>query len=82
MPISLLEIAIPLCAMHYLSNSNNSNANSSYSNNNFKYLFCKTILLMIDVAKFETFNNFTLLNKALLFLIKFNKTAVQSEPKN
>ena len=33
---------------------------------------------MIDIAKFETFRNFTILNKALLFLIKLNKTAVQS----
>ena len=29
----------------------------------------------------ETFQNFTILNKALLFLIKLNKTAVQSKPK-
>ena len=27
------------------------------------------------------FKNFTVLNKALLFLIKLNKTAVQSAPK-
>ena len=31
-----------------------------------------------DIAKSETFRNFTTLNKALLFLIKLNKTAVQS----
>ena len=36
---------------------------------------------MMDIAKSETFKNLTFLNKALLFLIKLNKTAVQSEPK-
>ena len=36
---------------------------------------------MMDIAKSETFKNFTVLNKALLFLIKLNKTAVQSVPK-
>ena len=33
---------------------------------------------MMDIAKSETFKNFTILNKALLFLIKLSKTAVQS----
>ena len=33
---------------------------------------------MMDIAKFETFKNFIILNKALLFLIKLSKTAVQS----
>ena len=37
-------------------------------------------LLMMGVAKCETFRRFTTLNKALLFLIKLNKTAVQSVP--
>ena len=32
---------------------------------------------MLDIAKFETFRNFTVLNKALLFL---HKTTVQSVP--
>ena len=36
----------------------------------------------MDIAKSETFNYFTILNKALLFLIKVNKTAVQSIPNN
>ena len=36
---------------------------------------------MMDIAKSETFKNFTILNKALLFLIELNKTAVQSVPK-
>ena len=36
---------------------------------------------MIDIAKFKTFKHFTTLNKALLFLIKSNKTAMQSVPK-
>ena len=35
---------------------------------------------MMDIAKSETFKNITVLNKALLFLIKLNKTAVQSVP--
>ena len=35
----------------------------------------------MDIAKSETFKYFTILNKALLFLIKVNKTTVQSEPK-
>ena len=33
------------------------------------------------IAKSETSKNLTVLNKALLFLIKLNKTAVQSVPK-
>ena len=33
---------------------------------------------MMDIAKSETFKNFIILNKALLFLIKLSKTAVQS----
>ena len=33
---------------------------------------------MMDMAKSNTFKNFTILNKALRFLIKINKTAVQS----
>ena len=33
---------------------------------------------MIDVAKYKMFGNFTVLNKALLFLIKLNRTAMQS----
>ena len=35
----------------------------------------------MDIAKSETFKNFIILNKALLFLIKLSKTAVQSVPK-
>ena len=35
-------------------------------------------LLMMDIAKSETFENFTILNRALLFLVTLNKTAVQS----
>ena len=35
---------------------------------------------MMDIAKSETFKNLTILNKALLFLIKLNKTAVQAVP--
>ena len=38
-------------------------------------------ITMMDVAKYVTFRNFTILNKVLLFLIKLNKTAVQSVPK-
>ena len=34
------------------------------------------------VTKSETFKNFTILNKALLFLIKLNKTVVQLVPKS
>ena len=34
------------------------------------------------VTKSETFKNFTNLNKALLFLIKLNKTVVQFAPKS
>ena len=34
----------------------------------------------MDLAKLETFKSFTVLNKTLLFLIKLNETAVQSEP--
>ena len=37
--------------------------------------------LQMDIAKSETFKNFIILNKALLFLIKLSKTAVQSVPK-
>ena len=37
---------------------------------------------MMDVATYETFRNFTILNKGLLFLIKFNETAVQLVPQN
>ena len=37
---------------------------------------------MMDIAKSETFKNFIILNKALLFLIKLSKTAVQSVPNN
>ena len=36
---------------------------------------------MMDVAKSETFRNFTILNKTLLYLININKTPVQSVPK-
>ena len=36
---------------------------------------------MMDIAKSETLKNFIILNKALLFLIKLSKTAVQSVPK-
>ena len=43
----------------------------------FKFYF----LLMMDIAKFETFKNFTILNKTLLFAIKLHKTAVQSVSK-
>ena len=32
---------------------------------------------MMDIAKSETFKNFIIFNKALLFLIKLSKTAVQ-----
>ena len=35
----------------------------------------------MDIAKSETFKNFIIWNKALLFLIKLSKTAVQSVPK-
>ena len=35
---------------------------------------------MMDIAKSETFKNFIILNKTLLFLIKLSKTAVQSVP--
>ena len=38
------------------------------------------ILLMINVAKSETLRNFTILNKALLFSTKLDKTSTQSEP--
>ena len=34
----------------------------------------------MDIAKSETFKYFTILNMALLFLIKVHKTAVQSIP--
>ena len=37
--------------------------------------------MMMDIAKSKTFKYLTILNKALLFLIKLNKTAVQSVPK-
>ena len=33
---------------------------------------------MMDVAKSEAFRNFTILNNAFLFLIKLDKSAVQS----
>ena len=33
-------------------------------------------------SQVRTFKNFTILNKALRFLIKLNKTAVQSVPEN
>ena len=36
---------------------------------------------MMDKLKCETFKNFTILNKALLFLIKLIETAAQSVPK-
>ena len=36
---------------------------------------------MMDITKSETFKKFSILNKALLFLIKLNKTALQSVPK-
>ena len=36
---------------------------------------------MMDVAKSETFKNCTILNKALLFLIKLDKIAVHLVPK-
>ena len=39
------------------------------------------LLLMIDVANPETFKSITVLNEALLFLIKLNKTPKQSLPK-
>ena len=45
------------------------------------YCFRFYFLLMMDIAKSETFKNFIILNKALLFLIKLRKTAVQSVPK-
>ena len=35
----------------------------------------------MDIAKSETFKNLIILIKALLFLIKLSKTAVQSVPK-
>ena len=35
----------------------------------------------MDIAKSETLKNFSILNKALQFLIKLNKTAEQSVPK-
>ena len=35
---------------------------------------------MMDIAKSETFKSFIILDKALLFLIKLSKTAVQSVP--
>ena len=37
---------------------------------------------MMDIAKSETLKNFSILIKALLFLMKLNKTAVQSVPKH
>ena len=36
---------------------------------------------MMDIAKFEMCRNFTILNQALVFLIKWHKTAEQSVPK-
>ena len=44
----------------------------------YKFYF----LLMMDIAKSETFKNFAILSKALLFLIKLNKTAEHSVPKS
>ena len=38
-------------------------------------------LLMMDIAKSETFKKFSIWNKALLFSIELNKTALQSVPK-
>ena len=38
-------------------------------------------LLMMDIAKSETFKKFCIWNEALLFSIKLNKTALQSVPK-
>ena len=35
----------------------------------------------MDIAKSETFKNFSALNKVLLFLIKLNKTVMQLVPK-
>ena len=35
---------------------------------------------MMEIAKSETLKHFTILNKALLLLIKVNKTAWQSVP--
>ena len=48
---------------------------------NIFYCFRFYFLQMMDIAKSQTSKNFTILNKALLFLIKLNKTAVQSVPK-
>ena len=45
------------------------------------YCFRFYFLLMMDIAKSETFKNFIILNRALMFLIKLSKTAVQSVPK-
>ena len=42
------------------------------------YCFRFYFLLMMDIAKIKTFKIFSILNKALLFLMKLNKTAVQS----
>ena len=36
---------------------------------------------MMDIAKSETFRNFTTSNMALLFFIKLKRTALQSLPK-
>ena len=38
--------------------------------------------IFTDEVRLETFRNFTILNKALLFLIKLNQTAVQAVPKS
>ena len=48
------------------------------SNSNF-YLNKIIFLLMIDVTKYETFRNFNISNKVLLFLIKLNINYVLSK---
>ena len=45
------------------------------------YCFRFYFLLMIDIVKSKTFKYFSILDRALLFLIEVNKTAVQSVPK-
>ena len=46
----------------------------------FHHYHVSTFLLTIYLAKYETFRNFIVLNRAtgILFSIKLNKTAVQS----
>ena len=44
------------------------------------YLNKILFLLTMDTANSKTFRNFTILKKVLLFLIKLNKTVVQSVP--